>query len=61
MIEYGYRKNEWVTIYYDDYGEVQVVPFDTLEQAENFIKCCDCKIGIVTTAFYNKVLANIDL
>ena len=34
MIEYSYKRNEWVAMYADDCGETQVLPFDTYEQAE---------------------------
>ena len=57
MIEHSYKKNEWVAMYVDECGDRQVLPFDTYEQAEKFLKCCSCKIGVVTTAFYNHYIA----
>lgn len=57
MIECGYRKNEWVVLYVDENGDKEVLPFDTYEQAEKFLAICYCKIGIVTTRFYNKYIA----
>lgn len=58
MINYGYRKNEWVAIYVDENGDRQVLPFDTYKQATEFLECCMCKIGVVTTSFYNAFLAD---
>lgn len=53
-IECSYRKNEWVAVYVDDYsGERQAVPFNTYEEAEKFLQGCYCKIGVMTTRFYN--------
>lgn len=57
MIEYGYQKNEWVVIYADECGDTQVLTFDTYEQAENFLSRCYYKIGVITTALYNRFLA----
>lgn len=51
-IDYGYRHNEWLAVYVDDCGKVQIMPFDTLEEANKYLQCCDCKIGVMTTAFY---------
>lgn len=57
-IECSYHKNEWVAIYVDDYsGERQVEPFDTYEQAEKFLQNRYCKIGVMTTRFYNHYIA----
>lgn len=58
MIEYGYRKNEWVAMYVDEYGEIRVLPFDTFEQATIFLDCCYCRVGVVTTKLYNTLLEN---
>ena len=55
-IECGYRKNEWIAMYVDMNGEKQVEPFDTYEQAEKFLQCCYCKIGVMTTKFYNRIV-----
>ena len=57
MIECSYRKNEWVALYVDMDGERQVEPFDTYEQAEEFLSRCCCKIGVMTTRFYNRYIA----
>ena len=54
---YGYRHNEWVAMYVDECGDRQTLTFDTYEQATQFLECCSCKIGVVTTAFYNHFLA----
>ena len=56
MIECGYKKNEWVAMYTDECGEIQVLPFDTFEKANAFLNRCYCKIGIVTTRFYNEMI-----
>ncbi len=37
---------------YDENGDRQIVPFDTFEQAVDFLSCCSCKVGVMTTAFY---------
>ena len=56
-IKCGYRENEWVALYVDEYtGERLVKPFDTYEEADKFIKTCSCKIGVITTRFYNHYL-----
>lgn len=55
-IEHSYRKNEWVAIYVDECGDRQILTFDTYEQATQFLKCCEYKIGVLTTAFYNHFL-----
>lgn len=57
MIECSYKHNEWVAIYSDECGDTQVLPFDTYEQAEKFLSRCYWKIGVVTTKFYNNVIA----
>ena len=59
MIEYSYKHNEWTAMYADECGDTQVLPFDTYEQAENFLKRCYYKIGVMTTAFYNKIAEKI--
>ena len=50
--EYGYRHNEFLAVYTDVNGNRQIVPFDTFEQAVDFLSCCSCKVGVMTTAFY---------
>jgi hypothetical protein len=55
MINYGYRKNEWVAMYVDENGDRQVLPFDTKQQADDFLSCCECRVGVMTTAFYNYI------
>ena len=57
MIECSYRKNEWVAIYVDMDGEKQIESFDTYEQAEEFLSRCYCKIGVMSTRFYNRYIA----
>lgn len=59
MFEYGYRKNEWLAVYVDENGDRQVIPFDTFEQATQFLECCMCKIGVMTTSFYNHNIEKI--
>lgn len=57
--EYGYRHNEWLAVYTDEWGDRQIVPFDTFEQAVNFLCVCPCMVGVMTTAFYvNRVTDN---
>lgn len=51
-IDYGYRNNEWLAVYTDECGDEQIMPFDTFEEANKYLQCCDCKIGVMTTAFY---------
>ena len=50
--EYGYRHNEFLAVYTDENGDRQIMPFDTFEQAVDFLSCCSCKVGVMTTAFY---------
>ena len=50
--EYGYRHNEFLAVYIDKNGDRQIAPFDTFEQAVDFLCCCYCKVGVMTTAFY---------
>ena len=50
--DYGYRHNEWLAVYADENGDRQIAPFDTFEQAVDFLSCCSCKVGVMTTAFY---------
>ena len=59
MIECSYKKNEWIAMYSDELGELQVLPFDTYEQAENFLDTCYYKIGVMTTRFYNHISEHI--
>lgn len=51
-IDYEYRHNEWLAVYTDECGDEQIMPFDTFEEANKYLQCCDCKIGVMTTAFY---------
>ena len=50
--EYGYQHNEWLAVYTDENGDRQIMPFDTFQQAVDFLSCCSCKVGVMTTAFY---------
>ncbi len=56
-IKCSYQKNEWIAMYVDMDGEKQVESFDTYEQAEKFLQRCNCKIGVMTTRFYNRYIA----
>lgn len=56
-IECGYRKNEWIAMYVDMDGEKIIETFDTYEQAEKFLQNCVCKIGVMTTRFFNHYIA----
>ena len=57
-IEHEYQKNEWVSMYVNENGERLLSCFDTYDQAKNFLDSCYYKIGIVTTAFYNKFISD---
>ena len=50
--EYDYRHNEFLAVYTDENGDRQIMPFDTFEQAVDFLSCCSCKVGVMTTSFY---------
>lgn len=50
--EYGYKHNEFVAVYIDECGDRQIMPFDTYDQADEFLKTCYCRIGVMTTSFY---------
>lgn len=56
-IECSYRKNEWIAMYVDDFDGSQIEVFDTYEEAEKFLKTCYCKIGVMTTRFFNHYIA----
>lgn len=55
----GYRQNEWLAVYVDECGDQQIMPFDTYEQAQQYLKACGVKIGIITTAFYNHYIEKV--
>lgn len=46
--------------YADECGETQVLPFDTYEQAEEFLSRCNYKIGVMTTRFYNSISEKLE-
>lgn len=50
--DYGYQHNKWLAVYTDECGDRQIVPFDTFEQANEFLSHCFCKVGVMTTSFY---------
>lgn len=54
--DYDYHHNEYVAVYIDECGDRQVVPFDTFEQATSYLQCCSCKIGVMTTCFYEAII-----
>lgn len=58
MIQYGYKHNEWLAVYVDECGEEQIMPFDTFEQATEYIQGCSCKIGVMTTSYYYHKVKN---
>lgn len=60
MIKYGYRHNEWLAVYVDECGDEQIIPFDTYEQAIEYLKCCSCKIGVMTTSYYYHKVKTFD-
>lgn len=55
-VEYGYHKNEWVVIYNDANGKMQVKYFDLYKDAVEALNGCIFKIGLVTTAYYQNVV-----
>lgn len=55
-IEYGYKHNEWAVLYVDVNSERRVKLFDTFDEANNYFEYCECKIGIMTTAFYENCI-----
>lgn len=55
MINYEYHHNDWVAMYVDECGDIQVLPFDSKKQADDFLSCCEIRVGVMTTAFYNHI------
>jgi len=55
-VEYGYHKNEWVVIYNDANGKMQVKYFDLYKDAVEALNGYYCKIGVVTTAYYQNII-----
>ena len=58
-MKFSYRKDEWLAVYVDDCGDRQIMPFDTYEKAESYLRVCNCRIGVMTTSFYNKYVEQI--
>lgn len=55
--EVDYHKNEWCVMYIDECGDNQIMLFDIFEQAQKWFNNLDCcRVGIVTTNFYNNVI-----
>lgn len=48
----------WLAVYVDECGDEQIMPFDTFEQATEYIQCCSCKIGVMTTSYYYHKVKN---
>lgn len=63
MIEVGYRHNEFLSVYVDECGDRQIIPFDTFDKAteftENIRKHGTTIIGVMTTAFYNRYVETV--
>lgn len=58
MLEYSYRKGEFVVIFNDVYtGERLVEQTDTLEQAIKILKLACYPVGVMTTSLYNRYIA----
>ena len=58
MLEYSYRKGEFVVIYNDAYtGERTVEQTDTLEQATKILNNSCYPVGVMTTSLYNHYIA----
>jgi len=55
-VEYDYQKNEWVVLYNDANGKMQVKYFDLYKEAIEALNGCHYKIGVVTAAYYQKVI-----
>lgn len=58
----GYRKNEVLLVYYDEHGDMQILPFDTYEEAVEYterVKEYTRIVGIMTTRFYNCYIEQI--
>lgn len=59
MFKVGYRKNEWLAVWCDENGNRCIKAFDTKEEADAFLDCRFCKIGVMTTAFYNAFVEKV--
>lgn len=59
MIKAGYKNNEWLAVYNDENGDRQIMPFDTFEQATEYLGHCYSKIGVMTIWFYNANIENV--
>ena len=44
----------WVAIYVDECGDIQGVYFNKFEDASNFLKICDNKLGVTATHFFQE-------
>lgn len=58
-MQVSYRNNEWVAVYVDADGKRQVEPFDTMEEAVEFLSSCYSKIGVMSTTFYHHYIEKI--
>ena len=59
MIKFSYQHNEWLAVYVDEFGDRQIMPFDTFEQALSFLNVCNCRIGVMTTRFYSTYVEKV--
>lgn len=61
--EVGYQHNEVLSVYVDECGDRQVMPFDTFEQAVEFTNNIrshgTAVIGVMTTLFYDRYVERI--
>lgn len=59
----GYQHNEVLSVYVDECGDRQVMPFDTFEQAVEFTNNIrshgTAVIGVMTTLFYDRYVERI--
>ena len=59
MIKVGYRKNEWLAVWIDNNGNRCIKAFDTKEEADAFLECGLCRIGVMTTTFYDMFVEKV--
>ena len=57
-MDVGYHHNEFLSVYVDENGDRQIMPFDTFDEATEFTSNIHshgtCIIGVMTTSFYNR-------
>lgn len=59
MFNYSYQNRDWLAVYVDELGDRQIMPFNSYEDALKYLEVCDCKIGVMTTSFYDRFVEHV--